>query len=130
MILTLRTDNPQAEVSLYDQENKCREHCSWHADRELSNTLHRQIHALLQKQSIDWGDISGIIFYSGPGSFTGLRIGASLANTLASELDIPIVQASGKDWIRLGQKELISTPKSRLVIPEYGRAPHVTKPKK
>ena len=130
MILTLRTDNPQAEVSLYDQENSRLEHYSWHADRELSNTLHRQIYVLLQKQSKNWSDISGIIFYSGPGSFTGLRIGASLANVLASELDIPIVQTSGKDWIRLGQKELISTPKSRLVIPEYGREPHVTKPKK
>lgn len=130
MILTLRTDNPQAEVSLYDQENSRLEHYSWYAHRELSNTLHRQIYVLLQKQSKNWDDISGIIFYSGPGSFTGLRIGASLANTLASELNIPIVQMSGKDWIHRGQKALKSAPKGGPVIPEYGREPHVTKPKK
>ncbi|MEN9407713.1 MAG: hypothetical protein RLZZ455_929 [Candidatus Parcubacteria bacterium] len=46
--------------------------------------------ALLKKNNLALSDISEIIVRKGPGSYTGLRVGASVANTLAYLLNIPI----------------------------------------
>jgi tRNA threonylcarbamoyl adenosine modification protein YeaZ len=39
-------------------------------------------------------DLTGVIVGTGPGSFTGLRIGLATAKTIAYTLDVPIVGAS------------------------------------
>jgi len=79
--------------------------------------------------------VTGIVVASGPGSFTGLRIGLSVANTLAYSLDVPIVGIQDEtDPEKLLQKGL-SVLKSRgasfgeVVVPHYGAEPHITKPK-
>jgi len=53
----------------------------------------------LKKQKLDFKDITQIEVETGPGSFTGLRIGVSVANTLGWALGIPV---NGKDF-RKGQ---------------------------
>lgn len=82
----------------------------------LAEKLLDFIHAKLQNNHRDWQDITKITFMSGPGSFTGLRIGAAIVNTLASELNIPLYDHHNH--------------KHRLIIPEYGRAANISKPKK
>ena len=59
-----------------------------------------------------WSDIQKITFYSGPGSFTGLRIGASVVNALAHELQIPLFDHHGQ--------------KHDIIIPDYGRPANIT----
>jgi hypothetical protein len=61
---------------------------------------------LLEKNVINLSDISEFISKSGEGSFTGLKIGATIANVL--------------NWA-LGKK-----PLSELEYPDYGRAPNIT----
>lgn len=48
------------------------------------------IESLLAKNSLKLNDITGIRVATGPGSYTGLRVGASIANTLAWLLKIPV----------------------------------------
>lgn len=48
------------------------------------------ISKLLKDQGITLKDISSIEINSGPGSFTGLRVGAAIANALAFALGIPV----------------------------------------
>lgn len=57
-------------------------------------------------------DLSGIVLSAGPGSFTGLRIGYSLAKGLAHSLNIPIVEVATLDvWAyQLGQQSLLIMP--------------------
>ena len=115
-----------AEIGLYDDERQIAVE-SWQAHRQLSETIHTKIVELLKKQKLEWADIEGIVFYGGPGSFTGLRIGASVVNGLSSSLEIPLAQSSGERWIEDGIVSLIDG-KSEVAVPEYGAQPRVTKP--
>lgn len=44
----------------------------------------------LNEDSKSIKDISEIEVFTGPGSFTGLRVGVTIANTLGWSLDIPV----------------------------------------
>lgn len=46
--------------------------------------------ALLVEHKLGISDITEISVATGPGSFTGLRVGAAIANTLGYLLDIPV----------------------------------------
>jgi tRNA threonylcarbamoyladenosine biosynthesis protein TsaB len=128
LVLTLRTDNPEAEIGLYDDATKCAHH-TWQAHRELSSTIHTRIKNLLESQGKTSADIQGIVCFQGPGSFTGLRIGITVADTLAYGLAIPIVGAKGKGWIAEGIKRLQAGDDDRIVLPHYGAPVHTTTPR-
>ena len=49
------------------------------------------IEELLEKASIEAKDLSAIAVSDGPGSYTGLRIGAATAKGLCYSLDIPLI---------------------------------------
>ncbi len=48
------------------------------------------IEALLKKHKLKLTDIDEIWVETGPGSFTGLRVGVSIANALGYALNIPV----------------------------------------
>ena len=129
IILALRTDKPEAEIALYD-DSKLIDSLSWEAHRQLAETIHHKIKDLLSPQGSDWSNIEGIIIYRGPGSFTGLRIGMSVANALASSLQIPIVSESGEVWLEEALAKIINGSNQKVVTPEYGSEPHITKQRK
>jgi tRNA threonylcarbamoyladenosine biosynthesis protein TsaB len=60
----------------------------------FSAQLVPQIAALLQKYGLAKTDIDGFIVVSGPGSFTGLRVGLAAIKALAEILQKPIVSVS------------------------------------
>jgi tRNA threonylcarbamoyladenosine biosynthesis protein TsaB len=120
IILGIRTDKPEAELYLYDGEKQL-EALKWQAHRELSSTLHQQINKVLNKSSISMSDIGGVVCFQGPGSFTGLRIGLTVANALAYAQDIPIVAHRGEKWLESGIKDLSSGKNDRIVTPYYDR---------
>lgn len=129
LILTLRTDKPEAEIGLFDGQSRLSYH-EWYAHRELSLTLHQKIIDLLTSQQKELKDLEGIVVFKGPGSFTGLRIGLTVANSLAYGLKIPIRGAHNDDWITLGIAELEAGTDDTVVLPEYGAPVHITVQKK
>lgn len=128
-VLTIRTDKPEAEVGLYEGHTKLA-YETWPAHRELSTTLHQKIIDMLTAQGKTLQDIDGIIGFAGPGSFTGLRIGLTVANTLAYALDVPVVSTSQDDWIATGIDRLSSGDNDKIALPEYGAPVHITQQKK
>ena len=70
----------------------------------------------LEEHNKTFRDLEKITFYSGPGSFTGLRIGAAIVNTLSHELQIPLYDHKGT--------------KHKIILPDYGRPANISKPKK
>jgi len=129
IILAIRTDKPQAELSLYDGREELAS-VKWKAHLKLAETLNTQIEEILNKSSISYGDLQGIAVFKGPGSFTGLRIGMSTANALAYSLNIPIVSRDSGDWLEKSLKDLQSGQNDRTAIPEYGSPVRTTQPKK
>lgn len=128
LILAVRTDKPEAEIGLYDDQTQLG-YQTWEAHRKLAETIHDQIAKLLQSKGKNWQDIEGVVVYKGPGSFTGLRIGMSLANALAYGLNVPII-ATQNDWIEQGIAEIIDGKTVKMALPEYGAPVHVTNPVK
>lgn len=110
MKLYLDTSAPKTILKLDGQTYE------WDSGRNLARDLLKYIHDRLREQGADWQDLSEITFMAGPGSFTGLRIGATVVNTLASELKIPLYNHRGE--------------KVELIMPEYGREANISAPKK
>lgn len=128
LILTIRTDKPEAEIGLYDDVHQLA-YVTWLAHRELAETIQHQLGDLLKSKDKSLNDLQAIVVYEGPGSFTGLRIGISVANALAYSLDIPIV-AQGGEWIETGIARLLAGDVDELAIPEYGSLPNITQQRK
>ena len=128
-ILTIRTDKPEAELYLFENKNKLNS-IKWQAHRQLAETIHIKIKEILDLLNISANEIQGIVCYKGPGSFTGLRIGLSVANALAYAQDIPIVARGGKDWLKQGINDLLDGKNDKIVTPQYGAPAKTTSPKK
>lgn len=129
MILTIRSDNPQAEIGLYSDGTELA-YQKWQAHRQLAETLHTKIAGMLQQQNKDWSDITGLVVFEGPGSFTGLRIGVSVANAMAYSLSIPVTGQTGENWCEAGLKALQNGKGQDRVLPEYGAPVHITTQKR
>ena len=130
-ILALRTDKSEAELYLYDGQKKLAE-LKWQAHLKLAETLNSKIEEISAAGglSISLSDVQAIAVFKGPGSFTGLRIGMSVANALAYAQNIPIVARSGEDWLNQSINDLQAGQNDKIAIPEYGSPPHITQPKK
>ena len=83
---------------------------------DMAEKLHGFIQEKLVENHATWQDITEISFMSGPGSFTGLRIGATIVNALADQLQVPLYDHHGK--------------KHQVILPEYGRPANISKPRK
>jgi tRNA threonylcarbamoyladenosine biosynthesis protein TsaB len=125
LVLTIRTDKPESEIGLFDADTQLA-YETWQAHRELSDTIHSKIDGLFKSQKKTLADLAAIVAYLGPGSFTGLRIGLSVANALADGLDIPIVGTQTDDWLKLGLKRLRNGENDHVALPEYGAPVHIT----
>lgn len=129
LVLTIRTDKPKAEIRLWQRDKLIAEKI-WYAHKQLSVDILREISNIITKSGNKLQDLSGIVVYKGPGSFTGLRIGITVANTFAYSLNIPIIGETGEDWQPSGIEKLRSNHDDKIVIPFYGGEANITKPRK
>jgi tRNA threonylcarbamoyladenosine biosynthesis protein TsaB len=129
LIVTIRTDKPEAEIGFFEDEKQLT-YYTWQAHRELAETIHLKLKDLLTEAGRSLDDIEGIVVFKGPGSFTGLRIGITVANALSYSLDVPIVSSEEPDWLQGGIKRLLAGEAEAVAIPEYGAAPHITPQRK
>jgi len=129
LILTIRTDKPEAEIGLYDDSAQL-QYVTWQAHRKLAETIHLQIRQLLKTENKALEDIEGIVVFQGPGSFTGLRIGITVANALSDSLGAPIVGSFTEKWLKDGITSIVAGQNDKIIMPEYGQAPHITLQKK
>lgn len=129
LILTIRSDRPDAEIGLFSDSEQLGYEI-WEAHRALAETIHTKIERLLAAHQQTLQSLGGVVAFQGPGSFTGLRIGLTVANALADSLHLPITASAGTDWLKHGIERLLEGQNDQLAIPEYGALPNITAPRK
>ena len=130
----LGIDTSEAETGIGLAGARVHEIKTWISKRNQSQELLPKIDALLRKHHIKPRQLKWVAVNLGPGSFTGLRVGISLANAFGYGLGIPVI----------GEKELVGSARERVerllklttksktfrqVLPHYGRPPRITKSK-
>lgn len=128
MILLADTSTPECKLTLIDGERRF--DSAWQADRQLAKGFLAYLHDQLEARGKTFDDITGIGVFSGPGSFTGLRIGLTVLNTLADANAIPIVGSRGDDWQNEATTRLNAGENDRVALPFYGSDAHITAPRK
>ena len=128
MILLLDTSTPICRLTLVDGDSRI--DSEWQADRTLAKNLLQWLNDQLAEQGKEWNDITGIGVLRGPGSFTGLRIGLTVLNTLADSLSVPIVGGEGSDWQDQALQRLAENHNDKIVLPFYNTDAHITTQRK
>ena len=73
--------------------------------QSLSEVVVPKIVSMFQENNIEPKDIDKIIVVNGPGSFTGIRIGITIAKVYAWSLNIPITTIDSLSAMALSSKE-------------------------
>ena len=99
-----------------------------------SQELLPAIAALVERTGLRLADLAGIVVGTGPGAFTGLRVGLATAKTLAHELGRPVVGIATSDALLAAAGDsgtggqvtlwLPSGPRDRVAV-VAGRSPEV-----
>ena len=89
-IVALGSSGTVATVAVAEDDKIIAEY-SMNYKKTHSETLLPMLDEITKNASIDLEDVDAVAVCAGPGSFTGLRIGAATAKGLALALDIPIV---------------------------------------
>ena len=79
--------------------------CQEKLGKDLSKEALPRIISVFNKANITPKDLDKIIVVTGPGSFTGIRIGVTIAKTIAWSLNIPIVPISGLTAMAISNKQ-------------------------
>ncbi|MFN8475960.1 MAG: tRNA (adenosine(37)-N6)-threonylcarbamoyltransferase complex dimerization subunit type 1 TsaB [Anaerolineae bacterium] len=90
MLLAIDTASHLAGIALYDENGVAAEH-SWTSRAHHTVDLVPNIVTLLKQQGLTAADLTGLAVGLGPGSFTGLRIGLSVAKGFALAQNLPLV---------------------------------------
>lgn len=98
-----------------------------------SEKLLPEIDNLLKKTRRRLADLTGLIVVNGPGSFSSLRLGISVANALSYVLKIPVAGVKLAEsfdlskFAKIGESRLRQAKIQKLVEPFYGQEPNITK---
>ncbi|MEA1909524.1 MAG: tRNA (adenosine(37)-N6)-threonylcarbamoyltransferase complex dimerization subunit type 1 TsaB [Patescibacteria group bacterium] len=106
----------------------------WVSKKNQSEELLPNIDKLFEENNKKPAELKWVAVNIGPGSFTGLRIGISIANTFGYALKIPVIgeaNLAGAIKTRLEKLTNLTTNEIKFtqILPEYGRPPRITKPK-
>ncbi len=102
MLLALDTATQRASIALHDGST-LRAECTWEAANQHTVTLLPHIVQLLANSGLTADDITAVGVCIGPGSYTGVRIGVSVAKGLASSRKLPLVGITTLDVLVAAQ---------------------------
>ena len=97
MILGIDTSGETCYIALIDQANDAVKCTQFNHNRQLIEQLPAYIDTFLAENNATLKDIECLVCGTGPGSFTGVRVGVMYAKTLAFALGKPVIGISSFD---------------------------------
>ena len=94
MLLAIDSSTRYAGVALLNDDGQLAQLLQWLSRRNHSVELLPAIETVLQREHITVHDLTGIAIALGPGSFSALRVGLSIAKGLAWTRGLPLVTAT------------------------------------
>jgi len=130
MIIIIDTTDKECQVAIFDGQSFDIKKWLW--DKDTGSEVLSNIEKLFRPKAdppmaakagnIDITKISAIGVNHGPGSFTGTRVGITIANTLGWSLNIPIIGFSSRD-IEVQAKKIFAKLKSGKLSPNHFPTP-------
>ena len=115
-VLAIDTSNKTLSVAIVKDEGTI-------VEQTVPDTLQHSvklmpaIQEVLQESQVSMQELTGVIVAKGPGSYTGLRIGVTVAKTLAKTLRIPLKAVSSLQAIATNVVEVV--PEGAYVVPFF-----------
>jgi tRNA threonylcarbamoyladenosine biosynthesis protein TsaB len=127
-LLAIDTATEQAGIALFDGVQLAE--MSWPGGRRQTTSVLPAIQSMLQMIGIDLNCVGGVAVSLGPGSFTGLRVGMSLAKGFVIDgnrelVGIPTLDVSAFPYLATGAGCIALVPAGRArvvwsIYPEHG----------
>ena len=125
MLLALDTATQLISLALYDGYNLLAEQ-TWHTAFNHSVQLAPTLQSLLDRANVTSTDLKAIAVCIGPGSYSGLRVGVSLAKGMAAVHHLPLVGISALDILAAAQPHysdglivVIQAGRERVIVGRY-----------
>ncbi|MCA0362105.1 MAG: hypothetical protein LCH41_13760 [Armatimonadetes bacterium] len=118
MILVLSTSSPRTSLAWFEGET-----CVWSGDREAPRAASSAICALLEESQIPLDRASQIMVDVGPGSFTGVRVGVTMAKVWAAFGPIPVAEVHSFDLISPDAPVAVYAKRGRSFLRIPGESP-------
>lgn len=115
MILSIQSAVPPYSVALCQNDVLLAE-LQFLPERSITENLVQLVQSLCDQIQKPISDIQSIVAVSGPGSFTGIRLGVTTANTLAQVLNVPSIGVSYFESVAWSLKGLQNVALSVLPI--------------
>ena len=109
-VLVIDTATSRALAALGDPGGGLLASTAWTAGQRHSEELLPRVAGLLSEAGIDARQLGALIVGTGPGAFTGLRVGLATAKTLAHQLRLPIVGVSSAEALLLAARDGQTAP--------------------
>jgi tRNA threonylcarbamoyladenosine biosynthesis protein TsaB len=127
-ILSIDTSSGQGGLAIYDGRRLSTR--SWPADRSHTTTLLSEIHHLLDGADAGVRDLAAVAIATGPGAFTGLRVGFGVAKGFHLATGVPLIGIPTLDAAALGFATcgipvvaVVGAGRGRLVWASYNTNP-------
>ncbi len=121
MLLAIDTSTNDSGVALYDGRAILAE-CTWFSGRRHAEQVLPVIDLLLQHMDVTAADLTAVAVALGPGSWSGLRVGMSLAKGLVIASKLPLIGVPTLDGLAFPHRHgaLPVVPMVRLGRDRYG----------
>ena len=119
-LLAIDTSGTRALVALGSPDGALIDERRWQAGYRHGEELLTRTDELLVSNRVALAQLGGIVVGTGPGAFTGMRVGIATAKALAYGLDIPIAGVATSEALLAAARAVAGAPESRaaaLLLP-------------
>lgn len=125
MIVAISTSSAQASVALLGASGGVIARASREAPRQSGGACLDMLEALLGEAGLNLADVSLFVADVGPGSFTGVKVGVTLAKVLAFANGVPVAGVSSFDLIDPEHEVALPCKRGETWVRVPGSAPVV-----